>query len=252
MGGRTPRIVSGSTRFILALGAAALLAPPASGAGRTVTIDAFYDGGLVNLAVGDALAVRLSSGAGCSWSIAFNDAAVLKPAGDPVKEAAGTHGAPGNQIFRLQAEKRGSSSLGLACQGTSARAGEPSGLFRVLVVVGEKVNPKHPRFRESDSGSRIYLTQGDSLFLWLPATPSTGYAWSVSRNAASVLEQAGEPKFEGPLQATAGAPGTEILELKVVGRGASFLELDYHRPFENDSKPVKTWGIFVVAAGVSP
>jgi predicted secreted protein len=230
-------------RLLLILLAAALFAAPAYGAERTVTIDGFYDGGLVNLAVDETLVVRLPTCATGGWGVSFNNDAALKPLGSAQTEG-------DERVFRFRGTTRGSSSLGLACMDSKDSAGKPSRLFRVFVVLGDKVNAKNPRLRESDSGSRIYLSQGDSLFLWLPATASSGSGWSVSRNADGVLRPVGEPKFDGPLSKAPGAPGTQILEFKVVGRGASVLELAYGKASGKDSEAGKTWTIFVAAAGV--
>lgn len=233
---------SGRRGFLLILVAAALFAAPVYGAERTVTIDGFYDAGLVNLAVDETLVVRLPACATGGWGVSFNNEAALKPMGGAQTEG-------DERVFRFRGTTRGSSSLGFACMDSKDSTGQPSRLFRVFVVVGDKVNAKNPRLREGDSGSRIYLSEGDSLFLWLPATASSGYGWSVSRNSSGVLRPVGEPKFDGPLSKAPGAPGTQILEFKVVGRGASVLELVYG-PSEKTAAPEKTWKIFVAAAGV--
>jgi predicted secreted protein len=60
----------------------------------------------------------------------------------------------------------------------------------------------------------------------------------------------GDPKFDGPTTNTPGAPGTQIFEFKVVGPGASLLELGYGKVTDKAAPPQKTWKIFVAAAGV--
>ena len=230
-------------RRLLFLLAGVLLAASISAAERTVTIDESFDSGLVNLAVDETLAVRLPACAAGKWSIAFNDAASLKPVGAPQAEGE-------ERVFRFRGAAKGSSGLGLACLDAADTTAKPSRLFRVFVVVGDKVNAKNPRLREGDGGSRIYLAEGDTLSVWLPATASTGIGWSIDRNATSVLRPVGDPKFDGPTTNTPGAPGTQIFEFKVVGRGASLLELGYGKVTDKAAPPQKTWKIFVAAAGV--
>ena len=117
--------------------------------------------------------------------------------------------------------------------------GSPGRVFRVLVTFGPSVVPKHQRVRDTDSGSRLYFTEGDTLIVRLPATPSTGYGWVVLRNSP-VLKQAGEPQWEPAPSSSPGAEGAQLVEFHVTGPGSAWLELGYKRPFEKDSAPTKT------------
>lgn len=237
--------------------AASLAATGAAlGAGRVLTIGELYDGGVVNLAPGDELVVRLSSdpASGEAWDVALNDAAVLKRVGEPAKErpaAAEAPGATGAREFRFRAIATGSSSLGLACQRPADPASAPSRLFRVLVVVKDDVPRRALTLGEPDDGSTIFLTQGERLVVRLPSNPATGYAWSVARNSAAVLQPAGDPRFEPSQNAKPGTGGYQVFEFRVVAGGASSLALVYRRPFEKDQPPNRTWGIFLAAAGLA-
>jgi len=230
------------TRAALAL--ALLLAAAASSASiQTVTIGDLYDGGTVNLAPGDTLEVRLSAGAsGCAWGPAFGDEAVLKPEG----------GTPASPAFRYKAVATGSASLGLACLKAADPQAPPGGLFRVLVVVKDSVLPKGLILEQPDSGSDIFLAQGDQLLVRLPSNPSTGFSWGIAGNAPSVLRQVGEPKYEAPAKAMPGAGGTQTFEFRVVGGGGAFLDFIYRRPSDKDTPPARRWGVFVAAASVGP
>ncbi len=223
------------------LGAAAV----SRAAVQTVTIGDLYDGGTVAVASGDTLEVRLSaSPSGCAWSLAFGEPRILKP------EEGGT---PGSPIFRFKAVATGSASLGLACLKPSDPKAPPGGLFRVLVVVKEAwLLPRALVLEEPDNGSDIFLAQGDMIAVKLPANPSTGYSWTIAANTPSVLQPAGDPRFEPPARAVPGAGGTQTFEFRVVGGGGAFLQLVYRRPFEKESPPARQWGVFVAAAGVGP
>ncbi len=210
---------------------------------QTVSIGDLYDGGTVNLGPGDTLEVKLSAGAGgCTWRPAFGDAAVLAP--DP--------GATAGPPFRYRALVTGSVSLGFACQSPSDPQAPAGGLFRVQVVVKDTLLPRGILLEAPDSGSDIFLAQGEVLQVRLPSTPSTGYSWTISSNAPSVLRPNGEAKYEPPGKGAAGAAGTQTFEFRVVGGGGAFLELVYRRPFEKDGVPARRWGVFVAAAAVGP
>jgi predicted secreted protein len=241
----------GKCRAILLAAAVLGVAATAAAATRTVTISEAFDGGLVNLAPGDELVVRLSGNAGTGyvWTLAFLNADVLKPEGGSSAEQAPIPGAPGVKVFRFRAANRGPASVGFAYGRPSENDAAPARLFRALVMVGVTVAPRHHNARDTDDSSRLFLTQGDTLYVRLPATPSTGYGWTITRNAPSVLKPAGEPKWEGPT--VPGAEGTQVLEFQVVGPGADWLELTYRRPFDPDSKAVKTWNLFVATAGLA-
>jgi len=235
-----------------ALAAAAILlcAAAVRGEARTVVVTEAFDGGVLTLASGDQLVVRLggNAGSGYSWVPAFNDAALLQPVGPAAGEAA--PGGGGVRAFRFKAAgTRGSASLGFAWVKPAATEEAPGRLFRILAVFGQTVNAKTHRVRDGDGGSRLYLTQGDTLVVRLPATPSTGYGWTLTRGA-QILKQKGEPKWEPAPSGSPGAEGAQVLEFAVTGPGADWLELGYRRPFEKDAKPTKTWSVFVGAAGL--
>lgn len=210
---------------------------------QTVTIGDLYDGGTVNLSPGDTLEVRLSPGpGGCTWRPAFGDAAVLKPETEP----------PAGPPFRYKAVAAGSTSLGLACLSPADGQAPAGGLFRAEVVVKESLLPRGILLEAPDSGSDIFLAQGEVLQVKLPSTPSSGFSWSVASNSPSVLRPAGEPKYDPPGKGAAGAAGTQTFEFRVVGGGGAFLELVYRRPSEKDAAPARRWGVFVAAAAVQP
>ena len=241
-------------RGLLGIAAAAavvfLSAASAHAEARTVVLTEAFDGGVVTLASGDQLVVRLggNAGSGYSWVPAFGDPALLPPAGPAAGEPA--PGGAGVRVFRFKAAaSRGSASLGFAWTRPSETDETPGRVFRVLVTFGASVVPKHHKVRDTDSGSRLYFTEGDTLLVRLPATPSTGYGWAVLRSSP-VLKQAGEPQWEPAPSSSPGAEGAQLVEFHVTGPGSAWLELGYKRPFEKDSAPTKTWSVFVAAAGL--
>ncbi len=228
------------------LAAAAILflaAAPGRAAIQTFVIDDLYDGGTINVAPGDTVEVRLAAPpSGCAWAPAFGDAAVMKADGAPASGG----------VFRYRALTSGSTSVGLACLKAADPQAPAGGLFRVQVVVKESLFPRGILLEAPDSGSDIFLTQGDVLQVRLPSTPSTGYSWAVAGNAPSVLRSAGDPRYDPPSKGGAGAAGTQTFEFRVVGGGGAFLDLVYRRGFEKDAPPARRWGVFVAAAAVGP
>jgi inhibitor of cysteine peptidase len=248
--------MNGRAWWIGFVSGAALMAAAGSarGAARTVTMGYSYDGGLVNLAVGDELEVRVGStpGTGYAWGVAMNDPAVLEPVGKPIDEKSldARPGSPGSRVFRFRAAKAGSSSLGLVYERPWEKNTAPARLFRVLAVVEPSVSGKPLALSESDAGSKVFLLQGETLSVRLPSNSSAGYGWAVTRTVTSILKPEGEPRLEAPATATPGAPGFQVFEFTVAGAGSAALELSYRRPSEKDQPAAKTWTIFVAAAGV--
>ncbi len=243
-------------RVVLFAAASLAAAGAALGTGRVVTIGDLYDGGVVNLAPGDELLVRLSSdpASGEAWDVALNDAAVVRRLEEPPREKPSPGEPPKTAVareFRFRAIATGSSSLGLAYQRPADPASVPSRLFRVLVVVKEDAPRRTLTLGEPDNGSTIFLTQGERLVVRLPSNPTTGFVWSVARNATAVLQPAGDPRFEASASDKPGTGGYQIFEFRVAAAGASSLALVYRRPFEKDQPPTRTWGIFLAAAGLT-
>jgi predicted secreted protein len=237
-------------RGVLAAALLLLAAGAARGEGRTVTLTESFDGGMLTMSPGDQLVVKLggNAGSGYSWVPAFNDASLLAPVGPVSGEAAA--GGGGVRVFRFKTgASRGSVSLGFAW----VKAGEteelPGRLFRAQIVFGPSVVPKHQKIQETDGGSRLYFTDGDTMIVRLPATASSGFGWAILRSSP-ILKPVGDPKFEPSTSNVPGAEGTQVIELRVSGPGAAWLELGYKRLFEKDSKPSKTWSVFVASAGL--
>jgi inhibitor of cysteine peptidase len=218
----------------------------AGGLGAAVaTVGDAYDGGSLSLAPGDELRVRLASHSaeGAAWSVAFGDAAVLKPL--PPEGAP----EPGFETLRFQAVAAGSVSVGLVCRKASDSSAPPAGLYRLQIAVKEMLTRRRGiLLEEPDSGSIIYLTQGDALSVKLPSNPTTGYAWSIASNAPSVLQPGGDPRFEPPPTPRPGAGGFQTFDFRVSGGGAALLQLVYRRPFEKEAPPARTWSVLVAAA----
>jgi inhibitor of cysteine peptidase len=235
--------------FRAAIGLASALAVAAPALpGAVLTIGDVYDGGTLPLAPGDELRVRLplpaQAGEGTAWTVAFGDGPVVKAL--PAEGAAEA----GFETLRFRAASEGAAGLGLVCRKASDPSAAPAALFRVQLEVKEMmVRRRGLLLEEPDSGSIIYLTQGDALSVRLPANPSTGFTWSVA-STASILASAGDTRFEPPPTPRPGAGSFQTFDFRVAGSGAALLQLVYRRPNEKDAPPARTWSVFVAAAGL--
>ncbi|MBT3259083.1 MAG: protease inhibitor I42 family protein [Deltaproteobacteria bacterium] len=78
----------------------------------------------------------------------------------------------------------------------------------------------------------------------LKGNPTTGYVWAVAFVDQKILIQMGEAKFEPDTKAR-GAGGIVTMCFKAKGLGKTSLKLIYHRPFEKEKKPAKSFEVEV-------
>ena len=116
----------------------------------------------------------------------------------------------------------------------------------VLMVYGPV--PREVQLTAADNGSEIELKKGQALVITLEANPTTGYTWDVVEEPRDeqVLRQVGEIEFKQESDLI-GAGGVQIIRFEVVNAGRAALKLIYHRPWETDVEPLKTFAIQVLA-----
>jgi inhibitor of cysteine peptidase len=107
-------------------------------------------------------------------------------------------------------------------------------------------SPSEAVITEANDGQRVQLSSGQVLSVNLTANPSTGYSWEVSAINAEILQQMGDPEFKSD-STLVGAPGKQLIRFKVVAKGEGKLELVYHRPWEKDTPPERTFSVNVTA-----
>ena len=100
------------------------------------------------------------------------------------------------------------------------------------------------RLSESDSGKTVEMFVGDELEVVLPGKPTTGYVWEVSALDSTSLRQ-GKTDFIADTNAI-GAGGMEIFRFKAIAVGRSGVKLIFHRPFEQNVPPIKTFEVTVI------
>jgi len=122
-----------------------------------------------------------------------------------------------------------------------------------LVVLAEHLFEPFPpvgpvEVNEDDNGGQVELKLGQILVVTLESNPSTGYRWQQTENPESILKQIGEAEFmqsetgDPPL---VGAGGWEVFRFRAASAGQMTLQLVYHRPWEEDVEPLKTFSLQV-------
>lgn len=100
------------------------------------------------------------------------------------------------------------------------------------------------KLSESDSGKTVELCVGEELEVALPGKPTTGYVWEVGSVDLKVLNP-GETDFIADDKAI-GSGNMEIIKFHTIAAGRSEVKLIYHRPFEKDIPPLKTFEVTVI------
>ena len=98
---------------------------------------------------------------------------------------------------------------------------------------------------EKDVGSSVELRPGDMLEVVLDGNPTTGYVWEMASGDTAVVKPVGEPEFKAETDAI-GSGGKVTLQFEAVALGKTVLQLIYHRTFEKDVSPIKTFEVTVV------
>ena len=106
---------------------------------------------------------------------------------------------------------------------------------------------------EADEGGAFELQRiSDQLVVVLEGNPTTGYMWEVEGVDESILQQIDDADFL-PDSDALGAGGKLVLHFRAMSMGQTTLRLVYHRPWEEDVEPLKTFTVNVaVRSGEVP
>jgi inhibitor of cysteine peptidase len=113
----------------------------------------------------------------------------------------------------------------------------------VLGNAGNTLAGEAMKLYENDSGKTVEICVGDELEVVLPGKPTTGFIWEVSSLDTHVLNQ-GEAHFIASDKAI-GSGGMEIIKFHAIAAGTSVVRLIYHRSFEPNMPPLKTFKVTV-------
>lgn len=107
------------------------------------------------------------------------------------------------------------------------------------------------RVNEVDLGRAVMLRTGDTLQVTLEGNISTGYVWELVQNNPDVLRPMGEQEIVARGSAL-GAGEQVITRFEAVGAGTVYLSMIYHRQFEENGAPLKTFQLEVIVEGRGP
>ncbi len=114
----------------------------------------------------------------------------------------------------------------------------------ILSNMGNSMAGETMRLSENDSGKTVEIHVGDELEVTLPGNPTTGYVWEVSSLDSSIL-MLGKAEFIAN-DKSIGSGGMEIIKFHAIAAGTSSVRLIYHRSFELNIPPLKTFEVTVI------
>ena len=113
----------------------------------------------------------------------------------------------------------------------------------LAVSLGNPV-PISLQLSEEDLGRTVEIGVGGILEVVLKGNPTTGYIWDVVSPDKGILKQVGKTKFKPDTKAR-GSGGKLIMRFEAAKEGKTSLKLIYHRPFEKDRPPIRTFEVRV-------
>lgn len=105
--------------------------------------------------------------------------------------------------------------------------------------------PSSLTLEEGRSGSTVEIDTGEMFLVILEGNPTTGYTWEVDALDTTILQKIGEPDFT-PDSDAIGSGGKFIFRFRAISVGQSPLKLIYHRPWEQDVPPLKTFELTII------
>ena len=114
----------------------------------------------------------------------------------------------------------------------------------MLANAGNTLAGETMKLSESDSGKTVEIVIGDELEVILPGKPTTGYTWKVNSLDSNVLRP-GKADFFANNKAI-GAGGMEVIKFHAIAAGKSEVKLIFHRSFEVNVPPLKTFEVTVI------
>ena len=84
-----------------------------------------------------------------------------------------------------------------------------------------------------EATSSIEVVVGEQFTIMLAANPTTGYSWTVSRQADPTVVAPVDSDYQPDPSSVVGTGGHQRLTYQAVGRGTTTINLDYRRPWES-------------------
>ena len=86
----------------------------------------------------------------------------------------------------------------------------------------------------------VTVSKGTTFTVNLASNPTTGYSWALKSGYNSKIAQKVGSVYNPPSEQIPGRGGSETWTFKGIGKGRTNLTLNYVRPWEKNTPPVKT------------
>lgn len=117
----------------------------------------------------------------------------------------------------------------------------------------EKAEMEPIDLAESDDGKTINVDVGRRVRIRLAGNPTTGYSWFLMPIEGPAVKAEGElvykPNAHPP--GMTGVGGTFELVLRAAQAGESIVRLEYKRPWEKDTPPIRKFGVTLAVGRTS-
>jgi inhibitor of cysteine peptidase len=102
-------------------------------------------------------------------------------------------------------------------------------------------------YSASDNGTKISIKPGETFTIELEGNPTTGYSWEIFEVDPEIIMPVGDPEYNSDSDLI-GSGGKFIFTLKAQQAGETHLSMGYHRPWEEDVKPLETFNLDIIVA----
>ena len=106
---------------------------------------------------------------------------------------------------------------------------------------------------EPDDGKSVDVEVGRRVRIRLAGNPTTGYSWFLTPLEGAAVKAEGEVEYKPNAHrpGMVGVGGTFELLLRAVRAGKSIVRLEYKRPWEKDTPPIRKFGVTLAVGQAS-
>lgn len=143
---------------------------------------------------------------------------------------------------------------GLPSEGTPSAATKETGSIETPITSNDSTSPPVDTLRnaagavleinEEQNGGMVAMIVYDMLTIRIEGNPTTGFVWEPDNVDGGLIEPVGEPKYS-PNNHLRGGSGTFSFTFQARKAGVAPLRLIYHRRFEKNVPPARTFHVTV-------
>jgi len=123
-----------------------------------------------------------------------------------------------------------------------------SGIMAVMVcgILALPARAEKISLTELDHECAVEMKTGDKLEITLDGNPTTGYIWEKVEGDTATLAQQGDYKYTPAKPLLVGSGGNFVFSFQGATSGKTKLRFIYHRTFEKNVAPVKSFEVMVI------